>query len=186
MALTYTPDANLGSGIPKFKLKATDGNTYTDADFSQAQVLVVVFMCNHCPYVKAIEERLIDLGRDLKSKGGRLVGICSNDPNDYPEDSFEELKKRAELKNYTFEYLHDQDQAVAQAFGAVCTPDFFAFDRDQKLRYRGRLDDNWKDSTKVIHRELQEAVDRLLHGQPVTSMQNPSMGCSIKWIKGNK
>ena len=126
-------------------------------------------------------DRLIHLGHELHVLGVPLIGICSNDSAEYPEDGFLQLKKRAEEKKYSFVYLHDESQAVAQKFGAVCTPDFFVYDASGKLAYRGRLDDNWKNPQHVTKHELSTAVHELLAGQPVAHEQIPSMGCSIKW-----
>ncbi|HWU42711.1 MAG TPA: thioredoxin family protein [Bdellovibrio sp.] len=181
MALTFTPFPDLGNSCPEFRLPAVDGKTYSLKDFANGKPLVVVFMCNHCPYVKAVEDRLITLGLDLKKESVNMVAICSNDPADYPEDSFENLQKRAREKNYPFTYLHDESQEVARLFGAVCTPDFFVYDGALKLVYRGRLDDSWKEASRVTKRELYEAVKVLLKGQKVSEEQTASMGCSIKW-----
>lgn len=181
MALTYTPQAELGTQCPDFQLPAVDGRTYRRADFQNGKPFVVMFICNHCPYVKAIEDRLIQLGSDLKAQGVNVIAICSNDSEDHPEDNFENLKKRAMEKNYSFVYLHDESQSVAQAFGAVCTPDFYVYDGDAKLAYRGRLDDAWKDPSKVQKRELYEGVQSLLKNQILEGRQIPSMGCNIKW-----
>ncbi|MEK2690380.1 thioredoxin family protein [Bdellovibrio sp. GT3] len=181
MATTFTPFPDLGNSTPEFKLPAVDGKTYSLKDFSNGKPLVVMFICAHCPYVQAVEERLIQLGTDLKKDGVHVVGICSNDPKDHPEDSFEALAKRWKEKNYSFTYLVDETQEVAKAFGAVCTPDFFVYDGDLKLSYRGRLDNSWKDASKVTERELYNAVQTLLKNQKVSEEQTASMGCSIKW-----
>jgi peroxiredoxin len=181
MALTFTPSLELGQACPDFTLPAVDGKTYSLKDFSNGKPLVIMFICAHCPYVLAIEDRLITLGHDLKNDGVHLVAICSNDSTDHPEDSFENLQKRSREKNYSFTYLHDESQSVAQKFGAVCTPDYFVYDGTLKLSYRGRLDDSWKDSQKVTQRELFNAVQELVAGKQVTQKQTPSMGCSIKW-----
>ncbi|KYG67946.1 alkyl hydroperoxide reductase [Bdellovibrio bacteriovorus] len=182
MALTFTPFPDLGNACPEFKLPATDGKTYSLKDFPTGHPLVVMFICNHCPYVQAIEDRLIQLGQDLKKQNVSVVAICSNDAKSHPEDSFENLKKRAEEKSYPFVYLYDESQEVAHKFGAVCTPDFFVYDKNHKLAYRGRLDDSWKDASKVTKRELYEAVQTLIKDQKVSEEQTASMGCSIKWI----
>jgi peroxiredoxin len=181
MALTFTPLDNIGMPFPEFNLPAVDGKNFSSSEFLSAQAKVIMFICNHCPYVKAIEDRLITLGHDLKKINIPLIAICSNDPQEYPEDNFEALKKRAEEKKYPFVYLHDPDQKVAQQFGAVCTPDFFVFDRDNKLGYRGRLDDSWKNPDLVKRRELFEAVQEILKQNYVSFTQTPSMGCNIKW-----
>lgn len=182
MALTHTPQKiEFGTPLPDFSLLATNGKTYKENDFINNNPLVIMFICNHCPYVKAIEDRLITLGHDLEKLNINLVAICSNDEVHYPDDSYDNLKKRAEEKNYPFIYLQDKTQAVAKAFGAVCTPDFFVYDKNATLAYRGRLDDSWKDSTLVQQRELYDAVVELSLNHKISRPQTPSMGCSIKW-----
>lgn len=177
MALTYTPENELGTSCPDFNLPAIDGKNYSLIDFSNKKPLLIMFICNHCPYVKAIESRLVTLSQDLKALGIHTVAISSNDPQKYEEDSFENMKK----KNYPFVYLFDEKQEVAKKFGAVCTPDFFVYDSNLKLSYRGRLDDSWKEESKVTKRELFEAVKLLNANQTLSEKQTPSMGCSIKW-----
>lgn len=184
MALTYTPPAELGQKYPTFELPDVHGKVFRSTDFSKAKALVIAFICNHCPYVRAIEDRLIQLGHYLDSQGGCLVGICSNDAGEYPEDSIEQLRLRWQQKNYAFVYLHDAEQKVARLFGAACTPDFFVYDSKQRLCYRGRLDDSWKDSSRVQKEELKIAVDCVLSNQAPPLQQIPSMGCSIKWRQG--
>ncbi len=183
MALTPGSNISLGTPCPGFSLPAVEGKRYQLQDFAEKQVLVVMFICNHCPYVQAVEDRLIQLQREYADKSVQLVGICSNDPADYPEDSFENLQRRWQKKNYGFPYLHDLEQTVAKNFGAVCTPEFFVYGADRKLAYHGRLDDNWQRPEAVLRRELKEAVDLILTGQKPEPQQIPSMGCSIKWRK---
>lgn len=184
MALTYTPEKpEFGQPCPDFSLPAVNGTEnkkYSLKDFSNGNPLVIMFICNHCPYVKAIEDRLIQLGADLDKQDINVVAICSNNDTKYPDDSFENLQKRAQEKNYTFIYLHDESQDVAKKFGAVCTPDYFMYDGQLKLQYRGRLDDNWKEADKVTKRELYDAAIALKVRRPL-QQQTPSMGCSIKW-----
>lgn len=182
MATTLTPFPEIGLPLPNFSLPAVDGKNYSQADFLRGKPFVVVFMCNHCPYVQAVEDRLVTLGQDLQALQIPMVGICSNDENSHPEDSFENLKKRAEEKRYSFPYLYDKTQEVAKSFGALCTPDFFVYDSKGLLAYRGRLDDSWKDPSRVTRRELFEAVKVLNDGGPFPEQQIPSMGCSIKWL----
>lgn len=182
MALTYTPTLELGKPCPDFSLPGVDGRLYTKKDFSNGNPFVVMFICNHCPYVKAIEDRLIQLGQDLAKLNIPVVAICSNDSKNYPDDSFENLKKRWMEKSYPFPYLHDEDQMVANNFGAVCTPDFFVYDKRLQLAYRGRLDDSWKDPNQVTKRELYDAVVMLAQEKSISQNQSPSMGCSIKWV----
>jgi peroxiredoxin len=183
MALTETPTPSLGAPCPDFALPAVDGKSYALADFAAAEVLVVMFICNHCPYVQAVEDRLIRLAAEYGPRGAQLVGICANDAASYPDDAFDRLAARWREKSYRFPYLHDQSQSVARAFGAVCTPDIFVYDRDRKLAYRGRIDDSWKDESKVQRRELAAALDALLAGGRPEAEQRPSLGCSIKWKK---
>ncbi|HDH57089.1 MAG TPA: thioredoxin family protein [Bacteroidetes bacterium] len=181
MGLLDGTDIPLGTPCPDFDLPAMDGNRYRRDDFKDKDVLVVIFTCNHCPYAQAVEDRIIQLRREYEGKSVQLVGICSNDPNFVPEDSFENLQKRWREKNYGFPYLHDLEQDVAKAFGAVCTPEYFVYGPDRKLAYHGRMDDNWKEPHKVTRRELKEAIDLILAGKTVDFKQIPSMGCSIKW-----
>ena len=181
MALTYTPQIDTNFHCPDFSLPAVDGKTYSRSDFEGTQALLVMFICNHCPYVKAVEDRLVELGHFMKNKGLQIVAISSNDAENYPEDSFEKMKEKALAKKYPFPYLHDETQAVAKAFDAVCTPDFFLFDRNLKLVYRGRLDDSWKEADKVTKQELKAAVLALIENQPISRDQVSSMGCNIKW-----
>ena len=181
MALTYTPTTQLGSACPAFTLPTVDQKMASLEDFAESNVLVVMFICNHCPYVKAIEERLIILAEEYDKKDVAFVAICSNDPSEYPEDEPAQLFHRWKEKAYPFPYLIDESQKVAQEFGAVCTPDLFVYDNDRKLRYRGRLDDSWKNSALVQKQEMKIAIDTLLSGQLPHAEQVPSMGCSIKW-----
>ena len=181
MALTPGTDIAIGTPCPDFHLPSVDAKKYRRDDFKDRQVLVVMFICNHCPYVMAVEDRIIQLRREYEGKSVQLVGICSNDPTDYPDDSLENLKKRWTQKQYGFPYLHDLEQSAAKVFGAVCTPEFYVYGPDRKLAYHGRLDDNWQQADKVTRREIKEAIDLLLAGKKPSAKQTPSMGCSIKW-----
>ncbi|MFO1518660.1 MAG: thioredoxin family protein [bacterium] len=183
MALLNSENIRLGTPAPDFKLKSVDGKTVTLEDFKDKKVLVVMFICAHCPYVVAVEDRIIQLRREWEGKSVQLLGICANDPTDYPDDQPENLRKRAEAKGYGFPYLIDETQEVAKAYGAVCTPDIYVYGQDRMLAYHGRIDDNWKEPSKVTRRELKEAVDALLTGKSPSDEQMPSMGCSIKWKK---
>jgi len=184
MALTENRDVPLGTSCPDFRLPRVDGGHFGLADAAPAQVLVVAFICNHCPYVQAIEDRLVALARAYEGRGVQLVGICSNDPTDYPDDRPERLLARWRDKGYGFPYLLDASQQVARAFDAVCTPDLYVYDAERRLAYHGRLDDSWKDEDAVTRRDLALAVDALLAGRRPEPRQVPSMGCSIKWRKG--
>jgi len=172
----------VGTQAPAFALPATDGKTYDLSAFSDATVLVVIFTCNHCPYAKACEDRLIALQHDYANKGVRLVAINPNNAVSHPEDSFEAMKVRAQEKQFNFPYLRDESQEVARAYDAACTPDIFVFDAQRKLVYNGRIDDNWQDERKVTARDLARAIECVLARQPLTFKVVPSMGCSIKWV----
>ena len=176
-----TPPAELGAACPDFRLPGVDGKAYARDDFAGKPVLVVMFICNHCPYVQAVEDRLIRLAREFEPQGVQFVAVCANDAAHYPDDAFDKLAARWRERGYGFPYLHDDAQDVARAFGAVCTPDIFVYDRDRRLAYRGRIDDSWKDEGKVQRRELAEALAALVAGKRPPPVQRPSMGCSIKW-----
>ncbi len=181
MVLLHSEKFGLGAQAPDFKLTSVDGKSYTLASFQDRKVLVVMFICAHCPYVQAVEDRIIQLQRDYAAQGVQLVGICANDPTDYPDDSKENLLKRWKAKGYGFPYLLDETQAVARIYGAVCTPEFYVYDSSRVLRYHGQLDDNWKEPGRVTRHDLREALDQLLAGKLPAKEQAPSMGCSIKW-----
>lgn len=185
MALTYSEMVPLGSKAPWFELSGTaDGHTTTTANldsFKGAQALLVVFMCNHCPYVQAINGRLSQLASKYKPLGLAVVGINSNDAIRYPDDSIEHMMHQHREHKFNFPYLVDETQEVAKSYGAVCTPDFFLFDDKQQLVYRGRLDDNWKEPSLVKVRDLATAVEAVLAHKKPNVDQHPSLGCSIKW-----
>lgn len=172
---------NLGTDIIDFSLKGTDENTYSPENFKDKDILIIIFKCNHCPYVKAVIERLVEFQNKYKNKKVQLVGINPNDAVTYPEDSFENMKLFAEKYKINFPYLSDETQEVAKKYDAVCTPDIYVYDKERKLRYRGRLDDSWKDDSKVLEKDLERAVELLLQGKEIDFEQIPSMGCSIKW-----
>jgi peroxiredoxin len=174
-------ESGVGSKARDFKLLSVDGKYYSLEDFNNKDVLCIIFSCNHCPYVQAVEDRINKLAKDYADKSFALLCINSNDDVTYPEDSYEEMKKRAQQKGFVFPYLRDETQQVARAYGAVCTPDIFLYDRNRILRYRGRLDDNWKDESQVTRQELRMAIDSLLSGKDIEFQQIPTMGCSIKW-----
>jgi peroxiredoxin len=175
------PVCNFGEKAPDFALPATDGSTYALADLKGERGTLVVFMCNHCPFVKAVIDRLIRDAAELKSLGVNTVAISSNDVAAYPADSFDNMRRWAEEKRFPFPYLFDEDQQVAKAFGAVCTPDFFGYDAGLGLQYRGRLDASRKDAAPDARRELFEAMRQVAETGKGPAEQVPSMGCSIKW-----
>ena len=164
-----------------FALPATDGSTVTSDQFADRPILGVVFWCNHCPYVKAWEDRLIAIQRDYATHGVQFVIISSNDPAAYPDDSFDAMKVRAREKAYPFPYLFDETQQVARAFGATRTPEIFLFDRSRTLRYHGAPDDNFEDPKAVGHHYLRDAIEAARAGREPTAATTPPKGCSIKW-----
>lgn len=180
MVLITTPPTPLGTAMPDFDLPGVDGKNYQPRNFTR-RVQVVFFTCNHCPYAKAVWPRLIRLANAYQPTGVDFVAINANEDTNYPEDSFENMKTRAGEWGINMPYLRDESQAVAKAFGAVCTPDIFIYDSGRKLVYRGRFDDNWKDESKVTAPDLKTALDALLAGTAIPPPQHPSMGCSIKW-----
>ena len=167
-----------------FRLPATDGRTYTLADIAGPKGTVIVFICNHCPYVKAVIERLVADARALKADDVGFAAICSNDAEAYPADNFSNMAAFAAEHDFPFPYLHDEDQLVARAYGAVCTPDYFGFARDRSLRYRGRLDDGRTgEPSPGAPRELLEAMRLVAATGEGPAEQVPSIGCAIKWKK---
>jgi peroxiredoxin len=182
MALLHTPLCNFGAPAPDFKLPGVDGRVWTLEDCKGPNGLLVMFICNHCPYVKAIQDRIVRDTAELQQFGIGSVAIMSNDPLDYPEDSFENMKRVAEQCSYPFPYLLDESQDVAKSFGAVCTPDFFGYDRDGGLQYRGRIDESGRHPARPdARRDLFEAMRLVAETSHGPREQNASMGCSIKW-----
>jgi peroxiredoxin len=175
-------DAKLDMPAPDFRLPATDGNVYGLEHVAGEKGTVIVFICNHCPYVKAVIDRLVSDARALSSEGVGFAAICSNDAEAYPEDSFANMKRFAELHGLPFPYLYDEDQSVAGAYRAVCTPDFFGYDGDRRLKYRGRLDEGrTAPPPPGARRELLEAMRAIVATGNAPGGQIPSIGCSIKW-----
>lgn len=181
MVRTTTPPGELGSIAPDFKLPATDGRSYSLADVRGPHGTLIAFICNHCPYVRAIRERLVRDALELMPLGIGVAAISSNDAAAYPEDSFDNMRRTAAQWRLPFPYLYDESQQVAHAYGAVCTPDFFGYDAQLRLRYRGRLDSSGKEASPDATRELFEALRAVAAGGPGPAEQNPSIGCSIKW-----
>lgn len=182
MALMHTPVCEFGLACPDFELPAVDGQRYSRQDCMGSKGLLVMFICNHCPYVKAIQQRLVEDTRQLIEMGVGVVAISANDPRDYPEDSFENMRQIAKDNDYPFPYLFDETQAVAKAFDACCTPDFFGYNAEGGLQYRGRLDESGREpATAEVRRELLEAMSLVASTGEGPVEQVPSMGCSIKW-----
>lgn len=186
MVKTASTMLSLGSNAPDFSLPDVDGSTISRSDFAD-RPLLVMFMCNHCPFVIHIRDELAKFAREYTERGMGIVGISSNDVTTHPADSPEKMKQEAEQAGYVFPYLYDEDQSVAQAYRAACTPDFFLFDEHHKLVYRGQFDDSRPDSgIPVTGADLRAACDAVLGGQPISDQQKPSIGCNIKWRSGNE
>jgi peroxiredoxin len=187
MALTPSTMLPLGTVAPGFRLSDTDGKTVSLDELKGAPALLVAFICNHCPYVKHVRHELARLGKEYQGKGVAVVGISSNDVNTHPDDSPKMMASEKAAVGYTFPYLYDETQQVALAYKAACTPDFYVFDKDQKLVYRGQLDGSRPgNSTPVTGKDLRSALDAVLARKPVSHEQRPSIGCNIKWKRGNE
>lgn len=171
----------IGSNIIPFDLPATDGKNYSVDSFKDAKSLVVAFSCNHCPYAKAAWPFLTKLAEEFSEKGVAFVAINPNDENQYPEDSFDQMKKRVVDWKIDFPYLRDESQKIARTYKAACTPDVFVYEKDRKLYYHGRINDNWQNPQDVKSEDLKDAINLLLVGDPPPQPQYPSLGCSIKW-----
>jgi len=177
----------LGTSAPDFSLMNVDGQEVSLGDFSNAPALLVIFMCNHCPYVIHVADHLAQLAQEYMSRGVAVVGISSNDVANYPADSPEQMVAEAEERGYAFAYLYDETQEVAQSYHAACTPDFFLFDGNQKLVYRGQMDSSRPDSgIPVTGEDLRAALDAVLAGNAPAENQTPSLGCNIKWKPGGE
>lgn len=187
MSLTSSTMLPLGSQAPAFRLPDTTGRMVSLEDFKDATALLVMFICNHCPYVKHIRSGLARLARDYQARGVAMVAINANDVDRYPDDSPERMREEAASAGYTFPYLYDETQLVAKTYRAACTPDFYVFDRQRQLVYRGQMDDSRPNSGKpVTGADLRAALDAVLDGRPVSANQKPSAGCNIKWKPGNE
>jgi peroxiredoxin len=187
MALTPSTMLPLGTPAPDFRLPDTSGQTVSLADFRDKAALLVIFMCNHCPYVIHLREGLARFAREYVPRGVGLVGINANDAKNYPADSPAKMKAEVKSAGYIFPYLYDESQMVARAYRAACTPDIFLFDARRKLVYRGQFDDSRPgNGLPVTGKDLRAALDAVLAGQPVSEKQKASMGCNIKWQAGNE
>ena len=177
----------LGTTAPPFALRdLVSGQLYSLDSFAGKAALLVMFICRHCPYVQHVEEEIARLGRDYRDKRLGIIGISSNDPVNYPEDAPDRLKEMAQRLGFEFPFCFDESQEVAKAYKAACTPDFYLFDAERRLVYRGQLDDSRPGNNKpVTGRDLRAAIDALLAGKPVDANQKPSIGCSIKWKPGH-
>jgi peroxiredoxin len=187
MVLTPSTMLPLNTPAPPFSLPDTSGKMVSLEDFKGAPALLVMFLCNHCPYVKHVRQGLAQLVRDYQGHGVAVVGINSNDVMNYPEDSPQKMAEEVTNARYTFPYLYDKTQEVAKAYRAACTPDFYVFDRNLQLVYRGQMDGSRPgNNVPVTGQDLRAALDAVLAGRPVSDKQTPSMGCNIKWRAGNE
>lgn len=183
MVSLQTPVCDFGKAAPDFELPGVDGKRWSRDACMGERGLLVMFICNHCPYVKAVLDRIVRDTKELQGLGINTVAIMSNDPTDYPEDSFDNMRRVAEANDFSFPYLIDESQAVAKAYGAVCTPDFFGYNAAGELQYRGRLDESRKEAASATaRRDLFEAMKLVAETGQGPADQVPSMGCSIKWI----
>ena len=184
MTTLTTPPGTPGNAAPDFGLPGTDGRRHTLASVRGANGTVVMFICNHCPYVKAVVAKIVRDMTELRERGVGSIAIMSNDVAAYPDDSFDQMKVFAAQHGFTFPYVIDETQEVARAFDAVCTPDFFGFDGDLALAYRGRLDASGRSSNPLASRELFDAMVAVARNSAAPAIQHPSVGCSIKWKRG--
>jgi peroxiredoxin len=171
----------IGEKVLPFNLRGVDGANHSLEEYSGKEALAVIFSCNHCPYVRAWEDRMVKIQRDYAPKGVQLIAINANDDTKYPEDSFQNMKERAREKHFNFPYLRDQSQEVARAYGAERTPEVFLFDKTANLRYHGAIDDNYDDPTAVKVNYLRNALDAVLSGTPLEIRETKPVGCSVKW-----
>ena len=187
MSLTPSTMVSLGTKAPDFSLPDVKGKIVSLSDYADRKALLVVFMCNHCPYVKHIRYDFAKLAKEYQDRGVAVVGINANDVDSYPEDGPEDMARVAQEVGYTFDYLYDSSQEVAKAYRAACTPDFFLFDGDRKLFYRGQMDSSRPgNDIPITGQDLRDALDRLLEGSEAPEIQRPSMGCNIKWKPGKE
>jgi len=187
MVMTPSTMPPLGTEAPAFRLPDTEGRIVSLEDFSDAPGLLVMFICNHCPFVKHIRTELAHFGREYRDKGLAIVAVNSNDVRNYPDDSPDKMGREVREVGYTFPYLFDESQDVAKAYGAACTPDFFLFGRDRRLVYRGQFDDSRPGiDAPVTGKDLRAAADTVLAGRAAAEEQRASVGCNIKWKPGNE
>lgn len=185
MALTPSTMLELGTPAPDFQLPNVDGKVVSLSDFAESKALLIAFICNHCPFVKNVQEGFASLAKEYQAKGAAVVAISSNDISTHPDDSPEHMAKEAKNAGYTFPYLYDESQEVAKKYKAACTPDFYVFDKNRRLVYRGQMDASRPGNGQpVTGDDLRSALDSALEGKPVAGEQRPSIGCNIKWKKG--
>jgi peroxiredoxin len=176
-----TKTLKIGSPMPQFDLEGIDDKNYSPDTFKDKKALVIIFSCNHCPYVQAYEDRIIAIQKDYEERGVTVLAINSNDDTQYEEDSFLNMVKRSREKGFNFPYLRDEDQEIAKKFDASHTPEIFVFDGSRKLIYHGKIDDNWKEPEKVNSKYLRSALDEMLAGKEISVPETFSIGCTIKW-----
>lgn len=187
MVRTASTMLQLGTPAPDFSLPDTNGKIVSLADFIDAPALLVIFLCNHCPYVKHVADELARLAKEYQKRGVAVVGINANDWQQYPDDSPEKMAEEVRARGYPFPYLADETQEAAKAYRAACTPDFFVFDKDRRLAYRGQMDASRPgNEIKITGRDLRDALDTVLEGGEPSPRQQPSLGCNIKWRPGNE
>jgi peroxiredoxin len=187
MAETASTMLALGTPAPGFRLPDTEGRMVSLEDFAGSRALLVAFLCNHCPYVKHVRPRFVELARELQSTGAAVVAISANDADAYPEDGPRRMAEEARRLGFSFPYLYDETQEVARAYRAACTPDFFLFDSARRLAYRGQMDDSRPGNGRpVTGKDLLEAAQAVLAGEQVSTAQRPSLGCNIKWKPGGE
>ncbi len=187
MVKTASTMLPLGTSAPDFSLPDVQCNTVSLSDFTDAPALLVIFMCNHCPFVIHVADGLAELVREYQERGVAVVGINSNDVENYPDDAPAKMAQEVQRRGYTFAYLYDETQEVAKVYRAACTPDFYVFDTDRRLVYRGQMDSSRPQSgIKVTGEDLRAALDAVLEGRPVSEEQTASVGCNIKWKPGNQ
>ena len=187
MVKTASTMLPLGTSAPDFSLPDVEGKTVSLSDFADAPALLMIFMCNHCPFVKHVADGLAELARDYQARSVAVVGINPNDVENYPDDAPQKMAEEVKHRGYTFAYLYDETQEVAKAYQAACTPDFYVFDKDRKLVYRGQMDSSRPQSgVAVTGEDLRKALDAVLAGEPLAEDQRPSIGCNIKWKAGNE
>lgn len=175
-----TENLHIGSVSPLFELKGVDGKVYSLEKLNSKKGVVIIFACNHCPYVQAYEKRILNIQKDYENYLN-VIAINSNSDDNYPEDSFEKMIERSNEQGFNYYYLRDEDQSVAKAFGATHTPEIFLFDKDLKLNYHGKIDDNWQEPENVRTDYLRDAIDEMLSGKEISIPETFSIGCTIKW-----